>query len=73
MILAIRATAVLALALLVIPLGMGRALIGGRDTKCRMLGGLFASFCVFEVLAMIFHVTMGFCLRIQGKWLDAGT
>ncbi len=68
MILAIRATAVLALALLVIPLGMGRALIGGRDTKCRMLGGLFASFCVFEVLAMIFHVTMGSLRVMTGIW-----
>lgn len=48
----------------VLPLGIGKLLVGGQETKLTMLGGLFAEFCLFEVLAMVFHVTMG-SLRIM--------
>ena len=68
MMLAIRTVAILGLALFVIPLGIGRALVGGRDIKCLLLGGLFASFCVFEALAMIFHVAMGSLRLMTGLW-----
>lgn len=52
----------------VLPLGLGKLLVGGQETKLALLGGLFAEFCLFEVLAMISHVTMGSLRLMTGLW-----
>ena len=59
---------VLATVLLGIPFGMGRLLTGGKSLRLTMLGGLFASFCVFEALAMVFHVTQGSLRVMTALW-----
>lgn len=59
---------VFAMVFFVVPWGMGRALIGGKDTRLILLGGLFTSFCLFEVLAMLFHVTMGSLRFMTAVW-----
>lgn len=59
---------VLAAVLLGIPFGMGRLLTGGKSLRLTMLGGLFASFCVFEALAMVFHVTQGSLRVMTALW-----
>lgn len=59
----------LALVLLVIPFGMGNTLIRSKSLTLTLLGGLFASFCVFEVLAVIFHVTLGSLRVMIALWM----
>ena len=60
----VRVCAVLLLALLVIPFGMGEAFINARDKRLVYFGGLFASLTVFEILMLIFHAAMG-SLRVM--------
>lgn len=47
-----------------IPFGIGNVLVRSKSFSLTMIGGLFFSFCVFEILSLIFHVTMG-SLRLQ--------
>lgn len=62
---------VLVLVFAVLPLGVGKLVAGGQETRIALLGGLFAEFCLFEVLAMIFHVTMGSLRLMTGLWCAA--
>ena len=49
---------------LIIPFGVGNTLICSKSFFITVIGGLFFSFCVFEILSLIFHVTLG-SLRLQ--------
>ena len=55
----LRAVAAFLLVLVVIPLGMGKALITGESGRLSFVGGYFASLFIFEILQLVFHVTMG--------------
>lgn len=68
---AIWAFFVFAMVLLVVPLGMGLALTGGKDLRLSVMSGLFASFLVFEVLAMFFHAVMGSLRLMTVLWSAA--
>ena len=82
----LRAVAAFLLVLVVIPLGMGKALITGESGRLSFVGGYFASLFIFEILQLVFHVTMGslrlmtllWCLicvanyALFGFWLVAG-
>lgn len=59
---------VLLLVFLVIPFGIGNLLICSKSFSLTLLGGLFASFCVFEVLAVIFHVVLGSLRLLTMLW-----
>lgn len=59
---------VLLLVFLVIPFGMGNVLIRCKNLLLTMLGGLFSSFCVFEVLAIIFHAALGSLRVLTVLW-----
>lgn len=59
---------VLVLVLGVIPFGMGNTFLGGKSLHLTMLGGLFASLCVFEALAVPFHVMLGSLRLMTGLW-----
>ena len=59
---------ILVLVLGVIPFGMGNALLGGKSLHLTMLCGLFASFCVFEALALPFHAALGSLRLMTVLW-----
>lgn len=59
---------VLMLVLGVIPFGMGNAILGGKNLSLTMFCGLFASFCVFEVLAVPFHAALGSLRLMTALW-----
>ena len=58
----------LVLVLGILPFGMGNALLGGKNLSLTMLCGLFASFCVFEALAVPFHATLGSLRLMTVLW-----
>lgn len=58
------ASIVFALVFVIIPFGIGNALICAKSFFLTVAGGLFFSFCVFEILSIFFHVTFG-SLRLQ--------
>ena len=55
----IRTIVVLVMIFLVIPFGIGNMVIHSKSLFLTVIGGLFFTFCVFEVLSLIFHVTLG--------------
>lgn len=55
---------IFAMVFLVIPFGMGNLLVGGDNLFIIMIGGLFSGFCIFEILALLFHIALG-SLRLQ--------
>lgn len=65
----VRTCVMLALALLVIPFGIGNLLIRGKSHWLIMMGGLFASLCIFEVLAILFHITLGSLRLLTVIWI----
>lgn len=56
------------LVFLIIPFGTGNLLIRSKSFALTILGGLFFSFCVFEVLAVIFHITLGSLRLLTAIW-----
>lgn len=59
---------VLVLVLGAIPIGMGNAILGGKNLTLIMFCGLFASFCVFEMLAVPFHAALGSLRLMTVLW-----
>lgn len=53
---------------LLLPIGIGYAWISLRDIRYTAIGGLFTSWCLFEILAMIFHVTLGSLRLMTVLW-----
>lgn len=49
----------LALVFVIFPLGIGNAWVRSKSYLLTMIGGLFFSFCIFEILAIVFHATLG--------------
>lgn len=60
----IRASAAFLYALFFIPIGMGYFCFPGKNRYFVSIGGLFASLTAFEILALIFHITLG-SLRVM--------
>lgn len=59
---------VLLLLFLIVPFGMGNVLIRSESFLLTVVGGLFASFCLFELLALVFHITAGSLRLLTAIW-----
>ncbi len=69
MITVLRLCLTLLLVLCVLPVGMGYALVQGPNRVYRMAGGLGAGFFVFQILNLIFHITLGSFRLMVLIWL----
>lgn len=68
MITILRLILTLLLVLGVLPMGMGYALVPGENRLYRMIGGFGAGFFIFQILNLIFHVTLGSFRLMVGIW-----
>lgn len=53
---------------LVLPIGIGCALVPGENKKLLFLGGWCASLLIFHVLALLFHITLGSLRVMTAVW-----
>lgn len=69
MITVVRTAVVLVLCLLVLPFGMGLMLVRSRKPSMVYFGGLAASWTLFELLAMVFHILLWSLRGMTWLWL----
>ena len=69
MITVLRLILTLLLVLGILPMGMGYALVQGQNRLYQMIGGLGAGFSIFQILNLIFHVTLGSFRLMVVIWL----